>query len=93
MRSMWTRLKNFVTWRKVLGLGLTVAGAFVPALAPLAVVGAGIFGSDFQVGASIGTPIGAAAKQVADTHKLLTAAESQELLQKLGTAFQEPPKP
>ena len=58
-------MKKFLKdhWKKGLGLAVGIAGAFTPAAIVLLPVGALIFGTDFQVGASAGTPIGRTAKE------------------------------
>jgi len=67
-------------WKKLLGGAVAVAGSFFPEVAlPAQVLGGVILGSDFQVGSSIGTPVGQAAKRVADTHKALSQDELMQL--------------
>jgi hypothetical protein len=82
------KLKRFASkhWKKILGVTVTVAGAFVPPLAPLVPIGTLLFGSDFQWGSSIGTPIGAGAKRVvegAEITKALTPEQLRELADKI----------
>lgn len=50
-------------WKKGLGLVVGIAGAFTPAAVVLLPLGGIIFGTDFQVGASAGTPLGRTAKE------------------------------
>ena len=50
-------------WKKGLGLIVGIVGAFTPAAAVLIPVGTLLIGTDFQVGASAGTPVGRAAKE------------------------------
>lgn len=68
-------------WRKLAGIAVGALCA-IPVLTPFAlpIVGLGglIFGSDFQVGATVGTPLGAGAKDVVN-HRTLTAEELQTL--------------
>jgi hypothetical protein len=66
-------------WRKILGGAIAVAGVVYPPLAPLVPLGTLVIGSDFQLGASIGTPVGAAAKKLAQAHEGLSAADLEAL--------------
>jgi hypothetical protein len=53
-------------WKKALGVAVAIAGVFYPpALAVTIPIGTAIAGSDFQIGAQMGTPIGQAAKDFA----------------------------
>jgi hypothetical protein len=49
-------------WKKAAGVVVAAVGVFVPGLQPLIPIGGMLFGSDFQIGASAGTPLGKAAK-------------------------------
>jgi hypothetical protein len=75
------KLKRFASkhWKKILGGAVAVAGAFVPPLAPLIPIGTLLFGSDFQLGSSVGTPIGAAGKRVAEGAELTKALSPEQL--------------
>lgn len=57
-------MKSFLKkhWKKFAGAAVAAVGAFVPGLQPLIPVGALLFGTDFQIGVSAGTPIGKAAR-------------------------------
>lgn len=68
-------------WVKLAGASVAVVGAFVPGLQPLVPLGGVIFGTGFQVGASIGTPIGQSAKRVAETHDVLSELNAKQLEQ------------
>lgn len=65
-------------WKKLLGGGIAVAGAFIPALAPLIPLGTLLVGTDFQVGSQVGTRLGAGAKKVI-SHKDIAALSADEL--------------
>jgi hypothetical protein len=81
-------MKNFLSkhWKKLLGGAVAVAGAFVPGLQPLIPVGALILGSDFQLGSSIGTPLGAGAKRVVEKHESLSGHDLQVITEALAAA-------
>lgn len=76
-------------WLKLAGASVAVVGAFVPGLQPLIPLGGVIFGTGFQVGASIGTPIGQSAKRVAETHDVLAELNAEQVaaLVKLAKEF------
>lgn len=62
-------LKSFLKkhWKKIVGVAVAVSGVFYPpALAVTVPLGSSLFGSDFQLGTQIGTPIGQSAKELAD---------------------------
>lgn len=66
---MWNKLWKFidenVLTKKMLGIAVA-ASAAIPVLTPFAIplvgVGSMVFGSDFQHGATIGTPVGQAGR-------------------------------
>ena len=61
---MWSWIQENLFTKKVLGAAIAVAGAFTPLAGPALLIGGAIFGSDFQHGAQLGTPIGGAAKDL-----------------------------
>lgn len=52
-------------WRKVAGIVVGATGVLYPPLLPVTIgIGGLVAGSDFQIGAQLGTPIGKAAKEL-----------------------------
>lgn len=73
--------------RKLLGIAVGAVGVFFPPILPYTtVLGGVIVGSDFQVGAKVGTAIGDTAKHVVDSRKLTPADAA-----KLGILMRELP--
>jgi len=64
MGSIWSFVKG--NYKKLLGVAVGVSGVFYPPLLPLTTsLGGVIFGSDFQHGTELGTPVGKDAKELA----------------------------
>lgn len=59
--KVWKFIDENVLTKKMLGIGVA-ASAAIPVLTPFAIplvgIGSMVFGSDFQHGATIGTPLG-----------------------------------